>query len=75
MNGSATGMPGALPLPCMCGLSMWSKCGRWKPSCSAAKRGSGNLPSNAKVSGPEAALSPEGRARLPGYASVAKTEE
>ncbi len=25
--------------------------------------------SNAKVSGPEAALSPEGRARLPGYAT------
>ena len=37
--------------------------------------GSDTATHNAKVSGPEAALSPQGRARLPGYAATDEAEE
>lgn len=50
----------------------------WCPEfCSGARwlpLGDHNKP-NAELSGPEAALSPEGRARTQGYASAVKTEE
>lgn len=51
------------------------QCDRLTEEQLATAKASGGVPSNVKLSGPEAALSPEGRARTQGYASAVKTEE